>query len=104
MDLKELIISSLSRVRNSTLEKVKELSHAELRWQPATFANPVGFLLFHIFRAEDRFFHRLLSTTGEIWEREGWNRRWTLPNPHPGAPEIWHAQTGSLWTPEQVAS
>ena len=104
MDIREFVINSVSRMRESTLRLVQELSQEDLRWQPASFANPVGFLLFHIFRVEDRYFRRWLGGTGEIWEREGWAHRWNLPERDPTASETLLGDTGVGWTPEQVAA
>ena len=100
MDVREFVINSVSRVRQFTLQTVEALSREDMLWQPAPFANPVGFLLFHIFRTEDQYLSRWLGATGEVWEQQGWNRRWKLPAPPPDAPEQW--TTGFSWTPEQV--
>lgn len=104
MDVREFTIRSITVIREGTLSMVGELKQDEMGWRPVSFANPIGFILFHLFRIDDRYFHRWLSELGEVWEREGWDSRWQLPEPHPDAPELWYSQTGNSWTPEQVAA
>jgi len=104
MDVREFVVSSITRVREATLNMVEGLSQEDLLWRAASFANPVGFLLFHTFRVEDRYYHRWLSTAEEVCEQEGWSRRWKMPDPHADAPELWYSQTGNSWTPDQGAA
>ncbi|GEM_PF-1498003 len=104
MDVREYVIASLARVRNATLATIKDLSQEELAWRPAPFANPIGFLLFHTFRTQDRLTFNGLVTAEEVWKREGWNAKWTLPQPFPDAPRGWFGETGNSWTPQQVAA
>jgi hypothetical protein len=101
LDFNEFVIDSLERTRRTTLEMVQSLTQKQLRWQPASDANPVGFLLFHTFRAEDRYMHRWVRPVGEIWERDGWNGRWKLPSPPSNPDPIW--TVGNSWTTEEVA-
>jgi len=99
----------MERTRQITVDMVKALTPVHLRWQAGPGANPIGFLLFHIFRTEDRYFHTWLSQAGEVWEREGWSQRWPLPSP-PSAPDPiwtmgygWTAQEVSAWEPPSLA-
>ncbi|MBI4338917.1 MAG: DinB family protein [Chloroflexi bacterium] len=104
MDIRDFVITSMTRARNATLNTVKDLSQEDLAWRPAPFANPVGFLLFHSIRTEDRYIHQWLGNGAEdVWSAEGWNRKWKMPEPHPGAPQGWFGETGNSWTPQQVA-
>ena len=104
MDVREFVTNSITRVRQSTLQMVQELGQEDLHWQPAPFANTVGFLLFHIFRVEDRYFRRWLGGEGEIWEREGLIQRWRLPVTEPSAAVTSLSNTGFGWAAEQVAA
>lgn len=104
MDVREYAIASMVRVRNATLATVKDLTQDDLAWRPAPFANPIGFLLFHTFRTQDRLAFNGLVTGEEVWKREGWNTKWTLPQPFPDAPRGWYGETGNSWTPQQVAA
>lgn len=100
MDSREYIRQQLERTRKSTLAMVEGLRDEQLTWQPAPDANHIGFLLFHTFRAEDRYFNRWLAGDGtEVWEREGWSQRWPLPD-RPDPSQAWWV--GNSWTPEEM--
>jgi hypothetical protein len=100
MDLREFVARSMERTRKYTLDMVKDLTPEQLRWRPAPGANYVAFLLFHTFRAEDRYFHRWISGDGELWKRKGWSKRWALPSPPSDSDPIW--TTGNSWTVAEV--
>ena len=101
MDVTELVAQTMERTRQSTLRMVEGLTASQLRWQPGPEANPIGFLLFHIFRAEDRYAHRWMSSKGEVWFREGWASRYKLPVQPPDQESP--LNSGNSWTPQQVA-
>ncbi|MBI4203240.1 MAG: DinB family protein [Chloroflexi bacterium] len=104
MDIRDFVVASIIRTRNSTLNTVKDLAQEELAWKPAPFANTIGFLLWHSIRTEDRYIHQWLGNGAEdVWKSEGWNKKWRMPEPHPGASQAWFGETGNSWTPEQVA-
>jgi uncharacterized damage-inducible protein DinB len=102
MDLREYAIQSMERVRQNTLNMIKGLTAAQLKWQPGPEANNIAFLLFHTFRVDDWYFNRWVAGGQELWEREGWPKRWRLPTPHEQASSAF--STGHSWTPQQVAS
>lgn len=102
MDVKELVAQTMERTRQSTLRMVEGLTASQLRWQPGPEANPIGFLLFHVFRAEDRYAHRWISNKGEVWFREGWASRYKLPVQPPDQESP--LNSGNSWTPQQVAA
>ncbi len=102
MDVRDFVIESVERARRTTLEMVQGLTHEQLRWQATPDANPIGFLLFHTFRTEDRYIHRWVQPVGELWERQGWNARWELPSPPSNSDPIW--TVGNSWTTEEVVS
>lgn len=100
MELREWIAESMARARKVTLFLVEGLSPEELRWRPVTGANSAGFLLFHIFRAEDFHFHRMIGNEEELWVSDGWSRKWSLPATIPE--ERIPRASGNSWTPEEV--
>lgn len=101
MDLRTFVAQSMERTRRATLSLVEDLTPEQLRWCPAPGTNHIGFLLFHVFRAEDLYFHSTIMKAGEIWERGGWFRRWPLPATLPESRRV--RTTGNGWTPEEVA-
>ncbi len=105
MDIREFTEMAMTRTRQATLEMVNGemadgLTREQLVWQPAAEANPIGFLLFHTFRTEDRYFNRWLARGQEVWERDGWKQRWPLPSPPSNSASIW--TVGNSWTAEDV--
>ncbi|HXG35858.1 MAG TPA: DinB family protein [Dehalococcoidia bacterium] len=102
MDIRDFEVEALNRTRAATLRIIQDVSQEQLRWQPAPLANHIGFLLFHIFRVDDRYFHSWIAKSTEVWERDGWASRWQLPSPPSNPDPIW--QVGNSWTPEEVAS
>jgi uncharacterized damage-inducible protein DinB len=93
MEFIEYIAEALTRNRAATLNLVKDLTPEQLIWQPSPEANPIGWLLWHIGRAEDFYFHRAITRQGDVWEREGWNAKFNMP-----------ARDSGNWTPETIAA
>lgn len=100
MDAREFVAYCMERNRAATMEAVDGLTQDELVWQPRPSANHIGFLLFHIFRTEDSYVHRMLGGVPEVWETEGWNQRWLLPSHGTDVASVW--PTGQTWTTEQM--
>ena len=100
MDIREFTAYCMERNRTATMQSISGLGQEELTWQPHPSANPIGFLLFHIFRTEDWYVHRVLGEREEVWERDGWDRRWVLPPHGVEVAPVW--PTGQTWTIEQV--
>jgi len=99
MDLRDLVAEGMDRVRRLTLQTVEGASPEDLAWRPGPEANSVGFLLWHIFRVEDAYFHRWIQPVGEVWEAHGWHRRYRLVE----GEEVGPKETGFGWPPERVA-
>ena len=66
----------------------------EMCWSPAPGCNSIGFLLWHILRAEDFWVQGHIQGIPEIYESEGWQRRL-------GTPPV---DNGYQYTMEQVAN
>ena len=101
MDVRDYVADAITRTRANTVNMVQGLTSEQLTWQVAPGANNVAFLLFHTFRVED-YFLRVLGAEQELWRRDGWVQRWTLPEPPDDVTGIWF--TGNSWTSEDVAS
>jgi uncharacterized damage-inducible protein DinB len=101
MDVREFAAQSMQQVRQTTLAVAEGLTPKQLVWQPQPGANHIGFILFHVFRVEDRYFHHRITKSGELWDQKGWSRRWKLPPGVPG-PDI--STSGFGWTAQQVAA
>ena len=96
MDLKDFILKSLERTQTTLADAVGDLEPDGLRWRAGPEANPIGFILWHLIRVEDRFIHALIQEKPQVWEEEKWCQRMNLPN-NPG-------DSGFGYTVEQVAA
>ncbi len=90
---------SIGMNRTATLDTVKNLTPEELAYHAGPEANPVGFLLWHMFRTEDRYI-RFLTGQQETLETDGWNNKWTMPATITGDRAA--LTTGNSWTIEEV--
>jgi hypothetical protein len=94
MDVHDLLDESLGRVPETVRDAVEGLDAEALRWRPAPDANPIGWLVWHLTREQDAQVAPLAGVE-ELWTRDGWADRFTLPE---GANDH-----GYGWTSEQVA-
>lgn len=79
MDLKGFIEDVLTQERAGLLELIDGLTPEELAWRPGPEANHIGWMLWHMFRAEDMWMQFFIQKRNEIWERDGWHERFGLP-------------------------
>ncbi|MSP79054.1 MAG: DinB family protein [Dehalococcoidia bacterium] len=102
MELRTLIGDTITFNHQRIVKATKDLTPAQLHWQPTPDTNHIGFLMFHTFRVLDQHFHRQLSLQGELWERNKWGRHFALPPAPPNVRPAW--STGNSWTSVEVAS
>jgi len=96
MDVKDFALESLNESQTALMQAVDGLSQEELMTQPQPGANHIAFILWHMVRAEDWFFHYLFQRVPQVWESERWHEKLNLPDD----PKV----TGFGYTAEQVAS
>ncbi|MBM3940419.1 MAG: DinB family protein [SAR202 cluster bacterium] len=72
------IIETLGWNERGFRKTLAGLSPEQLRWQPKADANPIGWLLWHGTRVEDRTIADLRGTT-QAWIDEGWHARFGRP-------------------------
>ena len=101
MNTLEFVEMAATQSRNATLGLVSDLEREQLTWRAGPEANPVGFLLWHVFRTEDRYV-RLLTGQEETYTTDGWNAAWPLPATITG--ERAALTTGNSWTSEEVGA
>ena len=99
MNTLEFVEIAINQTRTATLDTVKDLTPEQLAWRAGPEANPVGFLLWHVFRTEDRYV-RLLTGQPESYQADGWSDTWTLPSTLTGDRAA--MTTGNSWTSEEV--
>ena len=99
MNALEFVEMAIGQTRGYTLDTVKDLNGEQLTWRAGPEANPVGFLIWHVFRTEDRYV-RLLTGQPETYQADGWSDKWPLPQTLTGDRAT--MTTGNRWTSEEV--
>lgn len=95
MDATALLDDALSRIPEAVRGAVEDLDDAGLAWRPGPEANPIGWLVWHLTRAQDAQVAPLAGVE-ELWTADGWADRFTLPD----APN----DHGYGWDPEDAAA
>ena len=101
MNTLEFVEMAATQSRNATLALVSTLERGQLAWRAGPEANPVGFLIWHVFRTEDRYV-RMLTGEEETYTADGWNAKWPLPATITG--ERAALTTGNSWTSDEVGA
>ena len=86
MDTMSFISQSLGQVQQRLLATCDGLSQEQVLWRPLSNANNIGFILWHVARSEDRIVGRLQGKQPDLWESQGWYRKFDQPaeSPDPG--------------------
>ena len=99
MNSLQFVEMAITQTRVATLATVNDLTREQLTYRVGPKANPVGFLIWHVFRTEDRYV-RTLTGQEESYQTDGWSNKWTLPATITG--DRLAMTTGNSWTPEEV--
>ena len=80
------IRDSLDQVHIRLLSTCDGLTQDQVVWRPAAYANNIGFILWHLARGEDRMITQLSGGRDDLWESDGWFKRFDQPveMPDPG--------------------
>lgn len=95
MDSGKLLKQLLDNNERYLLPGLEHMTDAELRERPVPGANPVGWLMWHLTRVQDR---AVAGMTGvdQLWVKDGWHARFGMePNPE---------ERGNGDSPEQVGA
>ena len=93
MDFRDVLELGLEESKATLYQQLEGLTRDELTWQPGPESNPIGFMVWHIARVEDRWLHYFIQGKPQVWEEEDWFQKLGLPK----------ADTGGRYTAEQVA-
>ena len=74
MDTVGYIAQSLRQVRTRLLASCEGLTQEQVLWRPLPHANSIGFILWHMTRAEDDRAASLMGSS-PLWESQGWYER-----------------------------
>ena len=75
MKATEMVVKSLEENREYVENAIKGLSSEELAWVPKPHSNSIVFLMWHLARVEDLWINRILLAGKEIYESEGWYKK-----------------------------
>ncbi|MDE2901063.1 MAG: DinB family protein [Chloroflexota bacterium] len=101
MNAIDFVEMAATQSRNATLALVSNLERDQLTWRAGPEANPVGFLIWHVFRTEDRYV-RMLTGEEETYTADGWSAKWPLPGTITGDRAA--LTTGNSWTSDEVGA
>ena len=76
---KEFIQQMLNDYQRRVYAATRNLSLAEIYWQPSQDANSIGFIFWHVARVEDRLVTWCIEGREEIWIRDNWHGKTKLP-------------------------
>ena len=79
MDTVTFIRQSLNQVHQRLTATCRGLTYEQVSWRPAPHANNIGFILWHLARAEDRTVGTVLSSRGELWASQHWHLQFGHP-------------------------
>ncbi len=75
METKDVILASLNESWGYLTRALDGLTQKEITWTPAPHSNSIGFLLWHVTRAEDFWVNAVIGGGSIIHETEGWRER-----------------------------
>ncbi len=86
MNTIEFISQSLQQVQIRLLATCNGLADEQVLWRPSPSSNNIGFILWHVARAEDDVATRLRNGEATLWVSDRWFERFGQPvdSPDPG--------------------
>jgi hypothetical protein len=79
MEPKDVFVKSLVRAQELLDTATADLTPVEIAWRAGPMANPIGFILWHLSRGEDRFVNTTLRPGPQVWETGDWPLSLGLP-------------------------
>ena len=79
MDTVLFIWQSLIQAHVRLLASCDGLTREQVLWRPAPHANNIGFNLWHLGRSEEAITRHLGGRQPDLWESEGWHKRFGQP-------------------------
>jgi uncharacterized damage-inducible protein DinB len=75
MKATDMVLASLEESRGHVEGAIKGLTKDELAWSPKPHSNSIAFLMWHLARVEDTWINRLLQDGKEMYETDGWYKK-----------------------------
>ncbi len=79
-----LLAWSLRQTHERLIELVTDLTDDQLFWSPQPGAHSLGFAIWHIARCDDNYLRSHIQGRQEIWQENGWFRRWSMDSESTG--------------------
>ncbi len=79
METKDVIMDSLNESWGYLTRALDGLTQEEIEWTPAAHSNSIGFLVWHVTRAEDNWINSVIGGGSNIYETGGWRERLGTP-------------------------
>jgi uncharacterized damage-inducible protein DinB len=96
METNAFILDMLGHMKKALTGALDGLSHEEIKWQPNPEANSIGFILWHLVRAEDGGIQSFIQQKPQVWVAEKWYQKLNLSE--------YIEDNGWGYTAEQVAA
>ena len=87
MDAITFITQALRQVQFRLMGTCEGMTQEEVLWRPTNYSNNIGFILWHMARAEDYSTNRMRGQVDQtLWATQGWHRKFNQPvdAPDPG--------------------
>ena len=86
MDAVTFISDTLLQVQIRLLGTCQGCTQDEILWRPTPYANNIGFILWHVTRAEDNVISNLSAPEPPLWVSQRWHEKFNQPveSPDPG--------------------
>ena len=84
MKTSEFIVKTLTESKEYINLAIKGLTPDELAFRPKPQSNCIAFLLWHVARVEDFWINRILLGGNEIYELDGWYKKFGTPTQDSG--------------------
>lgn len=75
MEINAFILDMLDHMKQSLTGAVDGLSQEEIKWQPNPEANSIGFILWHLVRAEDGGIQSWIQQKPQLWIADKWYQK-----------------------------
>lgn len=90
MNIAEFIGSALNGLNRSLMRDLQGLSPEHLAYRPASGANSIGYLAWHLLHSQDNVVQGRLQGKPSLWVAEGWHQRLGMAPETPAAAEAAH--------------
>lgn len=84
MDTVSFVSQCLNQVHERLVKSLEGFKEEELLWRPAPQANCILEILWHLARSEDRMGRTDIGLGPDLWESQGWHKRFGYPKESEG--------------------